>query len=134
MVSTMIISPVGTARVEADWTNGSPSVPVDQLGEALGWELNDDGLCRGDLCVPDRAGLAAGGRVDLAAVGAALDAPVIVDGEANALVMGEQRSQRAMALTGAQLPPFELPDLDGTPMPSSTWANKKKVLVVFASW
>ena len=28
----------------------------------------------------------------------------------------------------------ELPDLDGDPMPSSTWANKKKVLVVFASW
>ena len=34
----------------------------------------------------------------------------------------------------AQLPPFELPDLAGDPMPSSTWANKKKVLVVFASW
>ena len=88
----------------------------------------------GDLCVPDSVGLGTEGSVDVTALAVALDAPIIVDPEVPAVVLGERRSQRALALTHAQLPPFELPDLAGDPMPSSTWANKKKVLVVFASW
>lgn len=134
MVSTTIITPAGTANVEAEWADGAASVDVAQLEAAIGWELNDSGLCRGDVCVPNRSGLGESGRVDLAEVAAALDAPFITDDEVGSVVLGEQRSQRALALQNAQLPPFELPDLSGTPVPSSTWANKKKVLVVWASW
>lgn len=134
MVATTFITPSGSSVVDAAWDGDSPRLGVEQLADATGWTLNADGFCRGDLCVPDRAGLSLGGEVDLAAVAEALDSPVVFDVEIPAVVLGEQRSQRALALRHAQLPPFELPDLQGTPMPSSTWANKKKVLVVFASW
>ena len=134
MVATTFISPSGTSVVDATWVDGSPELDLAALRQTTGWELNESGFCRGDMCVPNRSGVGANGRVGPHGVAAALDAPVIIDAEAQAVVMGEQRSQRALALQGAQLPPFELPDLGGTPTPSSTWANKKKVLVVFASW
>lgn len=134
MVATTFITPSGSSVVDAAWDGDSLQLKVAALADATGWTLKEEGLCRGDLCVPDRVGLAAEGHVDVTALAVALDAPIIVDPEVPAVVLGERRSQRALALTHAQLPPFELPDLDGDPMPSSTWANKKKVLVVFASW
>ena len=134
MVSTTIITPSGTADVDTEWVDGPPSIPADRLADATGWTLEPSGYCRGEVCVPHRGSGDADGRVALEAVAAALDAPIVCDAETPAVVMGEQRAQRALALKGAQLPPFEFPDLAGVPQHSAQWANKKKVLVVFASW
>ena len=134
MVATTFITPSGSSVVDVAWDGESPRLRTERLADATGWTLNDDGFCQGDLCVPDRTGCAADGEVDLAAVAEALDSPIVFDAEVPAVALGERRSQRALALRHGQLPPFELPDLHGNPMPSSTWANKKKVLVVFASW
>ena len=123
MVATTFITPSGSSVVDVAWDGESPRLRTERLADATGWTLNDDGFCQGDLCVPDRTGCAE-----------ALDSPIVFDAEVPAVALGERRSQRALALRHAQLPPFELPDLHGNPMPSSTWANKKKVLVVFASW
>ncbi|MEZ5383339.1 MAG: hypothetical protein R2754_16275 [Microthrixaceae bacterium] len=134
MVSTTIITPGGTTSVDAEWVDGSPSIPTSLLDDATGWALEPSGFCRGDLCVPNRGEAGTGGRIELAAVAAALDAPILFDEETPAVVMGEQREQRTLALQGAQLPSFQFPDLAGAQQHSAQWANKKKVLVVFASW
>jgi hypothetical protein len=107
-----------------------------KLPDALGWELKPEGLCRDDVCVPvrDRAELFAGDDVDLAAVGAALGRPVVVDANAGLAAVAFDGEARRRALTDLVAPPFTLPDLDGNLHALEEWHNQKKLLVAFASW
>jgi hypothetical protein len=120
-------------RVDED---GRVLVAPATVSRVLGWELKPEGLCRGDLCVPVRGRLdpAADGAVDLVAAAGLLRRPALVDASAGAVVLGVSADDRRRALEGKQLPDFSLPDLDGAVLPIATWAGKKKLLVVFASW
>jgi peroxiredoxin len=104
--------------------------------EALGWVLTPEGLCRGDLCVPvaDPRSLVVGGRLDLAAVAAALGRRVVVDPPSAMAAIGVSPDRRRQALDGLEAPDFELPDLDGATHQLDEWQGKKKLLVTFASW
>ena len=111
---------------------------VDPAGfhDALGWELKPEGLCRGDVCVPvaDPAALTADGRLDVAAVAAALGRPVVVDAGAGIAAMGLATDERRRALDGLEAPDFSLPDLEGAAHRLGDFQGKKKLLVTFASW
>ncbi len=120
---------VGGGRVRLD--------PAD-LHAAIGWELRDQGLCRGDVCVPtpDPTALFADGgdRLDLAAVAGALGRLAVVDADAGLAALAEDGSQRHAALDGRIAPDFTLPDLDGLPHALSDSQGRKRLLVTFASW
>lgn len=116
------------------------TVDAAVLEAAIGWELRDRGLCRGDICVPvaDRGALfardASEGQLDLAAVAAALGRLTVVDAGAGIMAVADDGTARRQALEGQVAPDFTLPDLDGTPHSFSDWRGRKRLLVTFASW
>lgn len=125
-----------TRWVEGSAVEGRLLIEPARLPEALGWELKPEGLCRDDVCVPvrDPAELFSGGELDLAAVGAALGRPVVVDADARVAAVALDGETRRRALTELEAPPFALPDLDGNLHALEEWHNQKKLLVAFASW
>jgi len=124
-----------TREVAASFEGGTVTVAESDLDQALGWELKPEGLCRQDVCVPvrDRAAMGPPGRLDLAAVAAALDRPFTLDADRGVAALGEPRQARRQTL-GGRAAPFVLPDLDGNLHSLEEWRGRKKLLVAFASW
>ena len=94
-------------------------------------------LSAGDVCVPvaDPGTLMVGGRLDLAAVAAALGRPRGGRRRRRHRRHGTGRRREAPRLsTGLEAPDFRLPDLEGTIHGLEEWQGKKKLLVTFASW
>jgi hypothetical protein len=135
MVEVTVMSDA-TRSVEAQVSEGRVLIDPAQLSEAVGWELKPEGLCRDEVCVPVRepAALFVGAELDLAAVGAALGRPVVVDADARLAAIALDAEARRRALTDLMAPPFTLPDLDGNLHALEEWHNEKKLLVAFASW
>jgi AhpC/TSA family len=111
-------------------------VAPDRLPDALGWELNPEGLCRGDRCVPigDAASLSVDGRLDLVAVARSLGRLTVADVGAGVLAVSLSAELRRNALLGLEAPAFVLPDLAGKLRFLDEWSGSKRLLVVFASW
>ena len=82
----------------------------------------------------DPAALTVDGRLDVAAVAAALGRPVVVDAGAGIAAMGLATDERRRALDGLEAPDFSLPDLEGAAHRLGDFQGKKKLLVTFASW
>jgi len=108
----------------------------DAVADVLGWTLRDEGLCRGDVCVPvrDRAALVRGRRIGLAPLAALLGRPLAVDSEGGVAVIGAAAADRAAALRGGVAPDFTLPDLQGRSHTLSHHRGSKVLFVAYASW
>jgi hypothetical protein len=106
------------------------------LEDATGWDLRPEGLCRGDVCVPRRAGdgLVVDGRIDLAAFAASMRRPLAYDANAGIAVLADSPDDHAAAFDERVAPSFTLPDLDGNLVSSSEFAGQKKLLLAWASW
>ncbi|MGI9596746.1 MAG: peroxiredoxin family protein [Acidimicrobiales bacterium] len=113
-----------------------PMIEADRLESELGWTLKPEGLCRADTCVivPDRSAVERDGRIDVTAVAALLDRPVVVDQPSAMVAIGAPRRFRQGALSDLRAPDFVLPDLDGTSHALSDHRSKKRLLVAFSSW
>ncbi|MEN8185336.1 MAG: redoxin domain-containing (seleno)protein, partial [Myxococcota bacterium] len=61
-------------------SEGRVYLDPDGLRDTLGWRLRDEGLCRGETCVPvrDREALVGSGGIGLGAFAAALGRPLAV--------------------------------------------------------
>lgn len=129
-MSLTILNEDGEATVDG------PSVAVDDLAAATGWQLKPDGLCRGEVCVPvrDRSTLVVDGRVLLESLGAALHRPVVVDVAAGVAALGGDPVVVGTELHERHAADFTLPQLDGTSFTFSSLGRKKKLLVAWASW
>ncbi len=125
-----------TTEVEADVVDGRVLVSVDVLPAALGWTLQPEGLCRGDVCVPlrDRDSLFVGEQLDLVAVADALGRPTVVDADAGIVAVAIDREQRRAALDSLTAPDVTLRDLDGEEHSLSDWHGRKRLLHAFSSW
>jgi hypothetical protein len=125
-----------TSTVTAAIVDGRILVEPQLLPAAIGWVLKPEGLCRDDTCVPvrDRASLFVGERLDLAAVGAALGRPTVVDASAGTVALALDRERRHDALQALTAPDFTLPDLDGASHRLSEWRGQKRLLHAFSSW
>ncbi len=111
-------------------------VAPEALREATGWKLEPRGLCRGDVCVPvrDRAGLADGSGVDLAAFARAVDRPLALDVDERAAALGTGAAERSARMATLEAPDFTLPDLGGRMHSLSEHRGKKVLLIAYASW
>jgi hypothetical protein len=120
------------ARVDAAGVRIAP----EALGAALGWQLQPEGLCRGDACVPvrDRAALVRSDEIDLAAFAELLGQPLALDTEERAAALGSPCEERRRELASPEAPDFTLPDLEGRLHSLSEQRGKKVLLIAYASW
>ena len=122
--------------VEVGVDDGKVLVRPELLDAALGWTLEPQGLCRGDVCVPvaDPAALTAGGLLDVRAVAAALGSAYAVDPDEGLVALGIPAADRSRAINQLEAPEFTLDDLDGNPRSLSEWRGNKRLLFAFATW
>jgi len=125
-------------EVSLDVTVGGDAVRIhpDALASALGWRLEAQGLCRGDVCVPvrDRAALETADGVDLAALARAFDRPLALDVDEGVAVLGVSAAERSGRLASLDAPDFALPDLTGRTHTLRDQRGRKTLLIAWASW
>ena len=109
---------------------------ADELASATGWTLKPEGLCQGDVCVrvPRETGLVRDGGIDVTALAALLDQPIVRDAAHGVWSFGEASSARRAAMQSLEAPDFTLPDLAGRMHSLSDYRGKKIFLVSWASW
>ncbi len=114
----------------------SVRIAPDALAAGLGWRLEAQGLCRGDVCVPvrDRAALVSADGIDLAALARAFDRPLALDVDERVAVLGASAAERGVRLASLEAPDFALPDLDGRTHTLRDQRGKKTLLIAWASW
>lgn len=102
----------------------------------LGWEWKDEGLCRGEVCVPvrDPAALGTADGVDLEGLAVLLGRPLALDVGGRAAALAAAPADRSTQLASLEAPDFTLPDLDGKLHSLSDQRGKKVLLVAYASW
>ena len=122
--------------LQATLKDGRVLLGDDEVRNQLGWELGEQGLCRGDVCIPvrDRERLAAPEGLDLEELAGALDRPLALDVTERAGALAEATSARRNALQSLEAPDFELPDLSGRTHRLSEHRGKKVLLIAYASW
>jgi len=115
---------------------GAVRISPDALAASLGWRLEAQGLCRGDVCVPvrDRAALASPDGIDLAALARAFDRPLALDADERVAVLGASAAERGARLESLEAPDFALPDLAGRTHALRDQRGKKTLLIAWASW
>jgi hypothetical protein len=111
-------------------------LPPAALKTALGWELRDEGLCQGPVCVPVPAAspVVTDSGVDLMELANLLERPLAMDPAERAAYVGTSAGQRAAALVSLTAPDFTLPDLTGRLHSLSDYRGQKVFLVAYASW
>jgi hypothetical protein len=123
--------PAAEARGEALW------IDAGDVETALGYRVENEGLCSGDSCVPWPKGFsppAAGARFDVAGLWRRLGSPVVHDSAGEIWVLGEGAEIRARELESLEAPDFELEDLAGGKHTLSDYRGRKILLVTWASW
>ncbi len=122
--------------VDGGVDDGEVVVRPDLLDAALGWTLEPQGLCRGDVCVPvaKPAALSAGELLDVRAVAGALGSAYAVDPDEGLVALGIPAADRSRAISQLEAPDFTLDDLDGNPHSLSEWRGNKRLLFAFATW
>ena len=123
-------------RIEAQLTGSRVCLSPSALESSLGWRLEDEGVCKGDVCVRLRedSGVISDGLIDLAAFAEQTGLPIALDAERGAACLGESASARGAALGSLVAPDFTLPDLDGKLHSLRDYRGKKVLLAVYASW
>ena len=122
--------------VAAQASGGRVLLSPPALAASLGWEMKPQGLCRGEVCIPQRsmAAALANGDVDLAALAGVLDRPIAIDADEGAAYLGASAGERQSQLASLRAPDFTLPDLDGRRHSLSEHRGRKVFLVAYASW
>lgn len=122
--------------IEATIDAGRVVLSPEVVRESLGWRLEPEGLCQGDVCVPvrDPARLKGGSGLDLEVLAVTLGRPLALDAEERAAALGTAASDRAQRLASLEAPDFSLPDLEGKLHSLSDQRGKKVLLVAYASW
>jgi len=135
-VQFTILDGVEAIDVPAVRSRGGFSLAPEDLQRSLGWSLKDEGLCRGDVCVPvrDREALIDDGAIGLSSFAQILGRPLVVDVEESVAALGTPARERSEAMYGLDAPDFTLPDLDGKQHSLSDHRGSKVLLIAHASW
>ena len=104
------------------------------LESAIGWELREEGLCRGDVCVPvrDKNLLEVGNDIALDRVAETLRRPFATESDPPMAVIGNPDSGSRLGSESA--PNFSLPDIDVNQVSLDDYAGRKRLLLAWSSW
>ena len=115
----------------------SLQVPVKEFEARTGWSVQPQGLCQGDVCLPLPADAVDKDRqtIDVEGVAHRAGMPLVHD-ETHALwALGPAAGPDRHALTTAQAPELELPDIrTGELFKLSSLKGQKVLLLAWASW
>jgi hypothetical protein len=103
-----------------------------EFERGTGWTLKPEGACKGDVCVPV-GGAVSGDRVDVAAIARAMGLPLVEAKGYGLWALGPE-SIGSRALTSAEAPDFELPDVDGRPFRLSSLRGRKVLVYAWAPY
>lgn len=123
-------------EVAGSIVDGRLVLPTGSLEAAIGFVRKPEGLCKGDVCIPVRAGsgLEVDGGIDVNRLAEILGRAVVVEPEASAAHLGAASADRAGQLRSLDAPDFTLPDLDGRLHSLSEHRGSKVLLAAYASW
>lgn len=108
-------------------------IPLSEFQQGTGWELKPQGACRGDICIPVPPSALSGREVEVSAMAAALNMPLVHDDSRGltavgpAVVAGRQ-------LETAEAPDLVLPDLEGRAFVLSSLRGQKVLLIAWAPY
>lgn len=106
-----------------------------ELNAIAGWEVREEGFCKGEYCVPvPDERMVANGRVNASALWAKLGWPILHDPRTSTWILGEGAELRARVLDSLEAPDFILPDMGGALHRLSDFRASKVLLVTWASW
>jgi hypothetical protein len=113
----------------------SLDVETSAYEASSGWHIRPEGACKGEVCVPlpDDVRSEDGARLRLDKLADRIGAPLVHDEQRGLYAIGPSTAT-GRALTTAEAPELELPDLDGNPFRLSSLRGKKVLLVAWASW
>ena len=117
-------------------------VTMPDLKAATGWELQPEGVCRQDVCVPlPREGTSrfvseevGGSLFNLAEFARLVEQPFARDDGRQVWYFGQIGWEWKDRLTSAMAPDFTLPDFHGKLHSLSDYRGRKVFLLCWASW
>jgi hypothetical protein len=101
-----------------------------ELARRTGWEINPEGACKADRCVPMPE--PPGANVDVRVVAERLGMALVHDEQHGIWALGPESGGHT--LLSAEFPEIELPDRDGRPFSLHSLRGTKVLLVAWASW
>ncbi len=106
------------------------------LEPAVGWTLQPEGLCRGNICVQleDADALHVDGGISLRAVADTLRRPYAMSVDPALAVLGESSEAVDPNLLDHRAPAFTLPDIFGNDVSLDDFAGRKRMLLAWSSW
>jgi hypothetical protein len=110
----------------------SNTVTGAEFAHRTGWQLKPEGACKGDVCIPLPEALQ-GDSLDVAALAEAMGLPLAEAPAFGLLALGPE-SIGSRALTTAQAPELELPDVDGNVFKLSSLKGKKVLVYAWAPY
>ncbi len=110
--------------------SNSATIATAEFERQTGWSIEPEGACKDGRCLPlpDPPS----DTIDLPAIAARLNMPLIVDEQAGLWCLGPEAGGRALTSTVA--PEIELPDWRSQRFRLSSLRGKKVLLVAWASW
>jgi hypothetical protein len=111
--------------------------PIDDFEARTGWSVQPQGLCQGDVCLPLPADAVDGdtNTLDVNVVAQRAGMPLVHDETHGLWALGPAAGADRHALTTAQAPELELPDLrTGERFRLSSLRGQKVLLLAWASW
>jgi peroxiredoxin len=111
------------------------SVDASEFHRVTGWKIKPEGACKGPVCVPLLENVwGPDGQLDVPAVADRLGMALVRDDSADMWSLGPESAVSGRALTTAEAPELELPDLDGNLFRLDSLHGQKVVIAAWASW
>ena len=110
----------------------SLEVPKEEFESKSGWQLNPEGACMGERCVPLPHDPVVSNSVDVRLVCGALGMPIVHEAPHGLYAVGPASGSSLLA--GGGCPEIELPNLLGAPFNLAALRGRKVVIVAWASW
>ena len=109
----------------------TPTVATSDFERETGWVFKPEGACKGDVCIPLAKN--PGEQLDLVETATAMGLPVVADDNHGLIVVGPE-STGNRALTTADAPELDLPDLEGNTFKLSSLRGQKVVVYAWAPY
>jgi hypothetical protein len=107
-------------------------IDVKEFEARSGWELQERGACKGDVCIELPPEAIPDGFVNIELIAEKLKMPLVHDESHGLWSLGPASGGRALATAVA--PALELPDYKGELFELRTLLGQKVLLVAWASW